>query len=282
VLLKRFFTVEEASPKFDAIIDLRTKANASKAKDRGGGTEIESNYPNSKVFNTNIESVQVLSEYHTRFIEAVRVEDLQVQNYLNDAQNYLKFIQSLLRPATFITKFITVDGISCLVHGDDGRDFTCIVVSLAKLQIDRYYRTMNGFIDLILEDWCSTGFRFSDRCGPINSKFREQGSIESPIFTIFIDCVWQILNQFPRAFEFIEDFLWFIHDASYSSLYAEFLCNSEKDRIGLSQKYSTIRSYLSKHYLNSRLNDSGVIQVNAASKLIKYCSKLYEPWNRKF
>ena len=55
-------------------------------------------------------------------------------------------------------------------------------------------------------------------------------SSRSPVFLQFIDCVWQVLSQFPHAFEFNEHFLTLILDHLYSCLFGTFLYNSEKER----------------------------------------------------
>lgn len=52
----------------------------------------------------------------------------------------------------------------------------------------------------------------------------------SPVFLQFIDCVWQVLSQFPHAFEFNEHFLTLILDHLYSCLFGTFLYNCEKER----------------------------------------------------
>lgn len=53
----------------------------------------------------------------------------------------------------------------------------------------------------------------------------------SPIFLQFIDCVWQITQQFPNAFEFNDYFLITILDHLYSCRFGTFLCNSERERV---------------------------------------------------
>ena len=50
------------------------------------------------------------------------------------------------------------------------------------------------------------------RCGYVKSDVKET----SPIFTQFLDCVWQISQQFPTAFQFNERFLLTIHNHVYS------------------------------------------------------------------
>ena len=55
----------------------------------------------------------------------------------------------------------------------------------------------------------------------------------SPVFGQFIDCVWQLLQQFPSAFQFNERYLLTLHDHVYSCQYGTFIGNCEKDRIDL-------------------------------------------------
>lgn len=65
-------------------------------------------------------------------------------------------------------------------------------------------------------------------------------SFFSPIFSIFIDAVWQILHQFPFSFEFNTHFLRALLDAVYSCQFGTFLCNSEKDRRGMRLQERTV------------------------------------------
>lgn len=53
----------------------------------------------------------------------------------------------------------------------------------------------------------------------------------SPIFHQFLDCVFQILTQFPNAFEFNERFLRRLLYHTYSCQYGTFLYNNERERV---------------------------------------------------
>ena len=53
----------------------------------------------------------------------------------------------------------------------------------------------------------------------------------SPIFLQFLDCVWQLLQQYPNAFEFNAAFLLLLADVHMSCLYGTFLFNTEMDRL---------------------------------------------------
>jgi hypothetical protein len=54
-----------------------------------------------------------------------------------------------------------------------------------------------------------------------------------PIFLLFLDCVYQLILQYPTAFEFTEFFLQRLWSSSYSCLYDSFLFDSEKDRLDM-------------------------------------------------
>jgi hypothetical protein len=53
----------------------------------------------------------------------------------------------------------------------------------------------------------------------------------SPIFLQFLDAVYQLTRQFPTSFEFNELYLLVIADAAYSRLFANFLGNTECNRL---------------------------------------------------
>lgn len=69
-----------------------------------------------------------------------------------------------------------------------------------------YVQFLNiGFQILIEKEWLSFGHKFGQRIGHGSSKHDDQE--RSPIFVQFVDCTWQVMRRFPRAFEFNETFL---------------------------------------------------------------------------
>lgn len=50
------------------------------------------------------------------------------------------------------------------------------------------------------------------------------------MFLLFLDCVWQILRQFPCSFEFNENFLIMLFEHAYASQFGTFLGNNESER----------------------------------------------------
>lgn len=54
--------------------------------------------------------------------------------------------------------------------------------------------------------------------------------LQSPLLLLFLDCVWQLLQQFPTKFEFTETYLTTLWDVSHVSIFDTFLFDCERDR----------------------------------------------------
>lgn len=89
-------------------------------------------------------------------------------------------------------------GINVLVHCSDGWDRTAQLCSLASMILDPYYRTMEGFQILIEKDWIRFGHQFGVRLA--QGMNDPQGEEKSQVFLQFLDCVSQLLYQFPSDF----------------------------------------------------------------------------------
>lgn len=62
--------------------------------------------------------------------------------------------------------------------------------------------------------------------------------VQSPLFLLFLDATWQLLEQYPAAFEFSETYLAVLGDSTHISLFGTFLFNSPHQRV----KQSTVRT----------------------------------------
>ena len=72
---------------------------------------------------------------------------------------------------------------------------------------------------MIEKDWLSFGHKFQDRCGHIQGEQQEV----SPTFIQFLDCVWQLTQLYPQAFQFNERYLITIEEHVYSCQYGTFI-----------------------------------------------------------
>lgn len=113
-----------------------------------------------------------------------------------------------------------------------------MVSSLTQILLDPYFRTKNGFQSLIQKDWVSLGHPFAYRLGHILNKETET----SPVFLLFLDCVWQLLQQFPSAFEISEVYLTTLWDSAHISVFDTFLFNCHHQRF-MAQCVSTKHTF---------------------------------------
>ena len=104
-----------------------------------------------------------------------------------------------------IAEIIEFENQNVLIHCSDGWDRTPQISALAQIILDSYYRTIEGLAVLIEKEWLSFGHKFHDRIG--HGQDNHLGHEISPIFLQFLDAVWQITQQAPRAFEFNERLL---------------------------------------------------------------------------
>ena len=114
-------------------------------------------------------------------------------------------MSNLLRASWYTAINLEEHGRPVLVHCSDGWDRTPQIVSLAQLMIDPFYRTFKGFQILVQREWLEFGHKFADRCGLLGGC--EDLNERCPVFLQFLDCVHQLLKQFPTAFEFNHAYL---------------------------------------------------------------------------
>ncbi len=125
-----------------------------------------------------------------------------------------------------------------LVHCSDGWDRSSQLISLSEILIDPYYRTINGIIILIEKEWLSFGHQFALRNGLYTKEMNEDQ--RAPIFLQWLDCLHQLLVQFPSAFEYNMEFLLFLAHHYNSCLYGTFMYNNEMERTERYTKNKTI------------------------------------------
>ncbi|KAK3607056.1 hypothetical protein CHS0354_015367 [Potamilus streckersoni] len=240
------------------IVDTRTYSAAKAAQSKGGGYELEAHYPQWKRIHQPIERRQVFQESLIKLIEACADTSATTDKWLSklESSNWLSHVKDILTCACLVAQCIDKDAASVLIHGADGHDTTLQVTSLVQVILDHDCRTFTGFEALIEREWLQAGHHFGMRCAKSAFAFTKNRQ-ESPVFLLFLDCVWQIWQQFPCSFEFSEEFLITICEHAYSSQFGTFLCNNEMERkeLKLSSKTVSLWSYLNRpevleRYLN--------------------------------
>ncbi|KAK5978966.1 hypothetical protein GCK32_008852 [Trichostrongylus colubriformis] len=208
------------------IMDARSYAAAWANRAKGGGFEHPEYYQRTRVDWLALPNIHnVRYSFHQLRALLCSNQNKTGESYLTalEATGWLKYIKDLMNSARKCVDTL-FDGQSVLVHCSDGWDRTTQIVSLAKLMGDEYYRTVQGFEELIRLEWVAFGHKFADRNGITGTNTNEQ----SPIFLQFLDAVHQMQHQLPTAFEFNKQYLIKLAQHAYSGLFGTFLFNSRR------------------------------------------------------
>jgi len=260
-----FSCIAQSNPKGGhvLIVDTRPKINAMANRAGGKGYESEAFYPNTKFVFKGIENIHVMRESLSKLMETCELKTDTMDLFLQgiEQSQWLKHVRSVLEASIFMAEAI-VGGTTTVVHCSDGWDRTSQTCSVAQLLIDPFYRTIQGYQALIEKDWLTFGHKFTDRCGFLAGDSKEI----SPIFTQFIDATWQLINQFPQAFQFNVKYLLTIHDHVYSCQYGTFIGNCQKERVELqlSEKTFSLWGFLTNsadEFVNPLYEHSSRVEV---------------------
>jgi hypothetical protein len=266
------------------IVDARPLVNAVANRANGGGYENEDYYKDCELVFLNIQNIHIMRDSLRKIYDmatnytilnhqkedqtttttsssnnASSNAEQQKLNNLNDDKNFLlnlesskwlEHIRCVLNGALKIVKYMHGHNSSVLVHCSDGWDRTSQLTALSMLMMDKYYRTLKGFEILIEKEWLSFGHRFGIRMGHGTDKHADQD--RSPIFLQFIDCVWQLMQQNQRVFEFNEKLLLTIVNNMYTCQFGTFLYNNEQER---EKQECRTKTYSLWSYVNANRNE---------------------------
>lgn len=185
------------------------------------------------------------------------------------ATGWLQHVASILKGADRIVTVIDapLGGQSVLVHCSDGWDRTPQLTSLAQLCLDPFYRTVDGFRTLVQKEWQSFGHKFRDRTWGPDQKQR------SPVFLQFLDCVHQLMQQHPSAFEFNDRLLLRLVDfvyGQYANSCPDFLFDSESEARETGLAY-TCWSYIGQEIESKRNGPKSLLNKNFESAAQNGC-----------
>jgi len=225
--------IREANPtnsKLLYIVDFRPYKAAVGNKIMGKGSENTDHYKNIKISYMNIDNIHAVRDSHEKIaalINDASQSDDTFYSRLEETQ-WLFHIRNILAAAVKMVTIFEEEGASILCHCSDGWDRTSQLCSLVELLVDPYYRTRKGFAILIEAEWLSFGHKFAERCGHADG--RHGHTQRAPVFVQWLDAVWQVMRQFPQAFEFSEEFLVSIAEHVYSCRFGTFLFETEGER----------------------------------------------------
>ncbi|GMM32577.1 phosphatidylinositol-3-phosphatase [Martiniozyma asiatica (nom. inval.)] len=301
-LINEIFKSNGLEKMSNLIVDARPMTNAMAQTALGAGSEIIEHYGESvKKIYLNIENIHVMRDSITKVKDALKNTDVDGCKVLVNRELLLKsgwidHIKNMLKGVELLTKWITLKGVHIVVHCSDGWDRTAQICSLVEICLDPYYRTIEGFCVLVEKEWCSFGHRFAERCGHmqketkffnhteegnfnkikvLNQKFKHQQNLkfESPVFQQFLDCVYQLLIQFPKEFEYNERFLRRLVYHLYSCQYGTFLVDNEfeREQLKLTSRTRSVWDYfLSRRheFSNGNYAPTAVSEVDPAAEIL--------------
>ncbi|XP_063310815.1 myotubularin-related protein 3 isoform X2 [Pelobates fuscus] len=211
------------------ILDARSYTAAVANRAKGGGCECPEYYPNCEVVfmgMANIHSIR--KSFQCLRLVCTQIPDPNSWLSALEGTKWLQHLSVLLKSALMVVHAVDRDQRPVIVHCSDGWDRTPQIVALAKLLLDPYYRTIEGFQVLVETGWLDFGHKFADRCG--HGENSEDLNERCPVFLQWLDCVHQLQRQFPCSLEFNEAFLVKLVQHTYSCLFGTFLCNNAKER----------------------------------------------------
>ncbi|XP_044740718.1 myotubularin-related protein 4 isoform X2 [Chrysoperla carnea] len=211
------------------IMDARSYTTAVANRARGGGCECPEYYPSCDIEFMNLANIHSIR----KSFQAMRqlcASPADQPNWFSllEGTRWLHHMSGLMRAASVLASAIEREGRPVLVHCSDGWDRTPQIVALGQLLLDPYYRTIEGFRVLCEREWLDFGHKFADRCG--HAVGQDDPNERCPVFLQWLDCVHQLLHQFPCSFEFSQTYLVKLAKHTYSNLFGTFLCNSRQER----------------------------------------------------
>ncbi|MGH0166422.1 UNVERIFIED_CONTAM: hypothetical protein FKN15_050858 [Acipenser sinensis] len=165
-----------------------------------------------------------------------------------ESTHWLEYVRSFLKHSAELVYMLDGKHVSVILQEEEDRDLNCVISSLVQVMLDPHFRSIAGFQSLVQKEWVMAGYRFLDRCNHL----KKSDKVESPLFLLFLDCVWQLLDQYPAAFEFTETYLTVLSDSLWIPVFSTFLFNCPQQRAEHSREFARSK--------NIHLGDEKVLQ----------------------
>lgn len=230
------------------IVDARSYAAAVGNRARGGGVECPEYYLNAEIQFMNLANIHSIRKSFQSLRSLCHSPPDQTSWFQAlDSTKWLHHMSGLLRASVRCVTALQTEGRAVIVHCSDGWDRTPQLVSLSQLLLDPYFRTLEGFQVLVEKEWLDFGHKMADRCG--QGLGCSDSNERSPIFLQWLDCVHQLLLQFPCHFEFNLTYLLKLAEHTYSNVFGNFLANSlaERRQLKIKERTRSIWGYLRSH-----------------------------------
>ena len=214
-----------------SFFDLREHWFAFKKKFKNGGYENTNHYRNSELAFCSIVGYRKVNKYYKAMLQlchnSKKFTDQQLDINILEA-GWMGMLSNILIATNLIVRKMRQELKVCSIHCTSGWDRTPQNTSLVQMMLDPYFRTFEGFAALIEKDWIHFGHKMHQRLAIMNEDALSPET--SPIFLMWLDCVYQVMNQLPNLFEFKQNYLIWLLDEVESCKYGNFLCRNERQR----------------------------------------------------
>lgn len=240
------------------IFDLRPKSSAVANRTQGYGYENTSYYRNATLSFHGIGNIHAVRDAYQKLsalCNSTTCNDSQWMQLIEETK-WLGLIRAILSASWQAAFHVRYNRLPVLLHCSHGWDRTSQVSALCQIFLDPYYRTRIGFSCLIEKEFLALGHPFRLRSGHgegrgdknVNTSGAQIDESQlSPIFIQFLDCVFQIVNQYPNHFEFNSKYILVLSEHVYSCRFGTFLTDTEKEReqfYSIRQRTNCIWQYL--------------------------------------
>lgn len=158
-----------------------------------------------KVF--NLTSLAPTSESvetaHRKLRDVCRPSVDQANNFISKSGKWLNIVSLALKLVNETARTLLTEA-SVILFEDDDQGWNSVVSSLIQLVLEPHRRTVDGIESLISKEWIYLS-------GGTNSYAKPD-----VLFTLFLDCTYQIYLQNPTKFEFTSEYLRFLFEAQYT------------------------------------------------------------------
>ncbi|XP_055340239.1 myotubularin-related protein 10-B-like [Paramacrobiotus metropolitanus] len=179
-------------------------------------------------------SLKEIRKHHDALRDLVLVESFSVlesadDKWFVDVENtrWLHSVSRCLELAYTVCDALQKQTSAILKESGD-RDLNCVIAALVQLLMDPERRTIPGFQRLVEKEFVALGHRFQERLGLVKT----EPDRESPVFLLFLDCVFQLTHTHPAAFAFTDAYLVTLYDTALLGVFRNFTLNCQRDALG--------------------------------------------------
>jgi hypothetical protein len=213
------------------IVDARPLANAMANMALGGGYESTQHYVHCSLVFLGVANIHAVKTNLGR-VTAACADDGSAPDCARvtlAAGPWLEQLRRLLEGAQTTAQHVDGGG-AVLLHCSDGWDRTPQLLILARVLLDSNARTARGLCALLRQQWLALGHKSTERLGLCE---RGDSKEQSPVLLQLLECLWNVWQQHPSAFEFTPKFLALLLHYSTSVRFASFFGNNERERVAL-------------------------------------------------